>query len=179
MRSALFFPVAIAALVINASSSAAQSLGDVAKREELRRSAVRTPSKTYSDAALKADISAPPAPAGVEPSAAPSPSLASPPPAAPANASGGATVEPPAPVTKPKEDEAYWRRRADEHRARLDRAQKAVDRFTGIPQEDPREQARVAAQLKTAQDALTRADGALRLLFMQADVAGVPAAWVK
>ena len=176
MRSTILFPVAVAALVINASSSAAQSLGEVARREELRRATVRTQSKTYSDAALKPDFSAPPAPAGEQPSAEPSPSSASPSAAASANAGGGATVEP---VTKPKEEEAYWRRRAGEHRARLERAQNAVGKFTGIPEKDPREQARVAAQLKTAQAELKRADDALRLLVMQADIAGVPAAWVQ
>jgi hypothetical protein len=177
MRSSLF-PAAIAALVICAASASAQSLGDVAKQEELRRAAVAKAAKaakTYSNAELKTDFTAPPAPVAVEPSAAPSPTNAT---SAP-SADAGATVAPAAPVAKPKEDESAWRWRAGEIRDRVAKAQKRVDGFPGTPNADPREQARTDALLKRAQDELRLAVDAQRLLEMQADVAGVPVAWIK
>ena len=172
MRATILFSVAIAALAVNASPASAQSLGDVAKREELRRTAVPKPSKTYSNAELKADITAPPAPVDAQPSDAPSLTNT------PSGAS--AAVEPPAPVAKPKEDEAAWRWRAGEIRDRLAKAQKRADAFTGAtPAADPREQARTDVLIKRAQDELRLAVDAQRLFEMQADVAGVPVAWIK
>lgn len=178
----------VAALALLASSASAQSLADVARQEEARRAAVKAAAKAkvLTNASLAAD----PRAAGMasEPSAAmaaPAPqpaaaAVAAPASANPGNASAGAVAAAAPPATKPKEDEAAWRKRAADLRARVDNAQQAVDRFTtGTPAEDPREQARVEASKKKAQDTLTRAEDALRLLIMQADVAGVPADWVK
>ena len=168
MRLAIVSRIAtVAALALLASSASAQSLADVARQEEARRAAVKAAAKAkvLTNASLAAD----PRAAGMasEPSAA----MAAP-------APQPAAAAPPA--TKPKEDEAAWRKRAADLRARVDNAQQAVDRFTtGTPAEDPREQARVEASKKKAQDTLTRAEDALRLLIMQADVAGVPPDWVK
>lgn len=176
MRATILFSVAIAVLVVNASPASAQSLGDVAKREELRRTAVSKPAKTYSNAELKADITAPPV--SVDPSAAPSSTTT--PSTAPSDANAGAAVEAPAQVAKPKEDEAAWRWRAGEIRNRLAKAQKGVDAFTGAtPATDPREQARTDVMIKRVQEELRLAVDAQRLFEMQADVAGVPVAWIK
>lgn len=176
MRSILV-PVAIAALVVTASSAAAQSLADVARREEQRRAAIRTPARTISNAGLTRDSFVPPAPVSVQPSA--TTSSTDTPPTAPANAGAVAAVAAPAPDAKPKEDETYWRWRAGEYRARAAKAQTAVDGFAGVPQDDPREQARIAPRLKAAQEALKRANDQLRLLETQADVAGIPMDWIK
>ena len=177
MRMTMLFSVAIAALAVNASPASAQALGDVAKREELRRTAVPKPSKTYSNAELKADITAPPAPI-VDPSAASSstatPSTAS------SGANAGVTEEPTAPPAKPKEDEAGWRWRAGEVRNRVAKAQKMVDSFNGgTAATDPREQARTDALIKRVQEALRLAVDAQRLFEIQADAAGVPVAWIR
>lgn len=179
--------VMVGALVVIASSASAQSLADVARQEEARRAAVKAAAraKVLTNADLAADpradgVAAAPSAASAALAPAPAAAASAPAGANPGNVSAGAVVAAAPPDAKPKEDEASWRRRAADLRARVEKAQKAVDVFaTGTPAEDPREQARVDALRKRAQDTLTRAEDALRLLIMQADVAGVPPAWVQ
>lgn len=175
--------VIVGALVVIASSASAQSLGDVARQEEARRAAVKAAAraKVLTNADLAADpntgatapesavaVPAPPAASAVAPASASS-----------GNASVAVTAATPA-DTKPKEDEASWRRRAADLRARVEKAQKTLDGFTnGTPAEDPREQARVETLMKRAQNELTRAGDTFRRLMMQADAAGVPPEWVR
>lgn len=179
--------VIVGALVVIASSASAQSLGDVARQEEARRAAVKAAAraKVLTNASLTADpnagatapVVAVPAPTGA--------SVVAPASATTANASvaavtaGAVTAATPVDA-KPKEDEATWRRRAADLRARVEKAQKAVDNFTnGTPAEDPREQARIETLMKRAQGELTRAGDAFRRLMTQADAAGVPFEWVR
>lgn len=177
----------LSALALTASLASAQSLADVARQEEARRAAVKAAAKAkvLTNASLAADpraagaVPAPPA-ASTAPAPPPAAAVAAPASATPGNASAGAVATAAPPDAKPKEDEAAWRRRTADLRARVEKAQQAVDVFTnGTPGEDPREQARFEASRKKAQEALTRAEDALRLLMMQADVAGVPPAWVR
>lgn len=184
VRLPIVLPIAtLAALALLASSASAQSLGDVARKEEARRAAVKATAKakvlTNADLAADPRAGEPPPLATVAAPAPPPTTAVAAPAGAPGNASAGVVMAAAAPEAKPKEDETYWRRRAAEHRARIEKAQKGVDALAGAAHEDPREQARVAALVKKAQDELTRANDALRLLVMQADIAGVPAAWVK
>ncbi len=174
MRASLFFPVAIAALVVTASSASAQALGDVAKREELRRSAVPKPSKTYSNAELKADFTAPPAPVDAQPSAAPS-STSTPRKRQRRAPPWNRRRRRPSPwktkrpgVGAPERFAPGWRRHRKWSMASPPNAR-----------DDPREQARTDELIKRAQDELRRAVDAQRLLEMQADVAGMPVAWIK
>lgn len=175
--------VIVGALVVIASSASAQSLGDVARQEEARRAAVKAAAraKVLTNADLAADPRAgAPAPlATVAVPASPPAAAVAAPAGAPGNDSAGGVMAAAAPETKPKEDEALWRRRAAEHRDRLAKAQQRVNSLAGAPAQDPREQARMAELLKKAQDELRRADEAQRLLVMQADVAGIPPAWIK
>lgn len=174
----------LAALVLMASSVSAQSLGDVARQEEARRSAVKAASKAK--VLTNADLSADPT--AVDPVAAPSAEAASSVAVAAVTAAAStsaatdsaAAVTAAAPEVKLKEDEGLWRKRAVEHRARLAGAQKKVDSLLGAaPKTDQREQGRTDLQIKRAQEELRRADEAQRLLIMQADVAGIPVTWIK
>lgn len=181
--------VIVGALVVIASSASAQSLGDVARQEEARRAAVKAAARAK--VLTNADLAADPNTGATAPASAvavpapPAASVVAPASASPGNASAaavtaaGVTAATPA-DTKPKEDEASWRRRAADLRARVEKAQKAVDGFTGgTSAEDPREQARVETLMKRAQNELTRAGDAFRRLMMQADAAGVPPEWVR
>src|SRR3954471_5162560 len=84
------------------NGAAAQSLGEVARREEARRKAVKSPGKTYTDGSLRPE----PAPSG-PPTPAPAASTA---PATPA------TPEKPQASDEPKKDEAYWKQRVTAER---------------------------------------------------------------
>jgi hypothetical protein len=115
--------IAVAGLVILASIASAQSLGDIAKKEEARRKDVKAPGKVYTNGNLRADTSSP-APAPV--------------PAAQAGATGTEQV-PPSPsgvqpkegdkpaTDEPKKDEAYWKARVAKARGDLERAQTFAD----------------------------------------------------
>lgn len=175
--------VAVLAVVSFASAASAQSLGDIARQEEARRAAVKAAARTkvLTNANLVADPNAgatPPAPSTV--TAPPSaPAVAASTTARPGNDSAASVPAAAPPEAKPKEDEALWRRLAAQHRDRLAKAKQRVDGFSGAPKDDPREQVRIDALIKKAQDELRRADEAQRLFVMQADVAGVPMAWIK
>lgn len=176
--------VIVGALVVIASSATAQSLGDVARQEEARRAAVKAAARAK--VLTNADLAADPNTGATAPASAvavpapPAASVVAPASASPGNASVAAVTAAAPADTKPKEDEASWRRRAADLRARVEKAQKMVDGFAGgTAAEDPREQARVETLIKRAQNELTRAGDALRRLMMQADAAGVPPAWVR
>jgi hypothetical protein len=97
-------------LAAGASWGSAQSLADVARKEEARRQAIKEPSKTYTNKDLggSGDIAVLPAPA-------PAPTTPS---------ASTATTEPD--TSKPKEparDQAYWAGRIKALRTQLDRDQ--------------------------------------------------------
>jgi hypothetical protein len=152
------------------SSGMAQSLGDVAKREEQRRKTVTKPGKVYTNADLGTEKNAPtppppPAPSSSSGAAQPSPSPA-PTPAAPGSgASPGAT--PPAagdaPVN-PKDPES-WRKRIAAARDNLSRSQifaealqSRINALTAdfVNRDDPAQQATIAAERQKALAELTR-----------------------
>ena len=173
----------VAAFCCSAALATAQSLADVAKKEEARRSAVRAASKTLTNADLGADprdktaVGADKAP--VATMVAPVSTAA----AVPGNASpDGQVAQPPEAAAKEKDDvppEAWWRTRAQSMRARIVQARKNVDELTVAPSEDERQQAKVAKLLKSAQEALARCEQDLKNLEMHADVSGVPKTWIK
>src|SRR5258706_1679301 len=115
--------IAASALVLAASLASAQTLGDVAKKEEARRKDVKTPAKVYTRGDLRPDTG----------SAAPSR-------LAPQAGATGTEQVPPSPsgvqqrndAAKPaaddaKKDEAYWKGRLDKARGDRDRAQTFAD----------------------------------------------------
>ncbi len=159
--------VILTVAVLSASSSAAQSLGELAKIEQTRRSSVRTATKALTNADLAADPNK--ADPSVSAEVLPLPS------SAPAQA---APTTPAAPST-PKLDETAWRRKAAELRANIARAEQFVESFSDVTHADPREQARTGNLKKKRQAALVRAEDAYRLFQMQADVARIPKEWIQ
>lgn len=172
----------VAAFCCAAAPVAGQSLADVAKKEEARRGAVRAKAKTLTNADLTTDPrdASPAGGTSAMAAAAPRAGTAA---AAPGNASADGQVAPPEPpAASAKEEvppESWWRTRAQAMRARIAQARKSVEELTVPPSEDERQQAKVAKLLKAAQEALGRAEQDLKNLEMHADVAGVPATWIK
>lgn len=172
----------VAAFCCSAVSVAAQSLAELAKKEEARRGAVRAQSKTLTNADLGAvplDAAAPASPNAPAPAMTPAAGSAA---SAPGNASPDSQVaaEPPAAAEKaPVQPESWWRTRAQAMRDRIAQARKSVDDLTVAPSANERQQAKVDKLLKAAQEALNRAEQDLKSLAMHADVSGVPANWVK
>ncbi len=105
----------LALLVAAGTAVHAQSLGDVAKKEEVRRKTVKAPAKVYTNDDLHSEGTAPPpAAAPAQPGAAAAPATAPQAPAAPA-------------TDEPKKDEAYWKARIAKARDDLDRAKTFAD----------------------------------------------------
>lgn len=176
--------VAIAVVVAQLSLSGmaqAQSLGELALKEEARRKTVKTPSKVYTNDSLRA--AAPPAPSTAPSSAAQS--LTPPPDDSPAA---------PAPAAQVR-DEKYWRGRIDAARTALTRSQTLVDALQSrinalsadfVNRDDPAQRNVVAAQ---RQEALAELDRVKQEIAAQqkaiADTqeearrANVPAGWVR
>lgn len=157
-----------------------QSLADVARKEEARRKGVATPSKTYGNEDLAADPNPPPVPAAPSNASAPPSSSTAPdasgntsPAGEPATAPTGAVAE-----EKPL-NEAEWRGRAAGLRARVQKAREDVEALSGASHQDPREQAKVEAMMKSAQGVLERAEAAQRQFDIQAAAAGVPRHWIQ
>lgn len=175
----------IAALSCSVASASAQSLADLAKKEEARRAAVRAQSKTLTNANLGADPRETPASAAdkvtVAPVAPATGAAAATEAAAPGNASAdGQAAQSPAEIAKKDvQPEAWWRTRAQQIRDRIAQARKTVDELTAPPSENAAQQARLDKLMKSAQDGLARAEQDLKTLAMNADVAGVPATWIR
>jgi hypothetical protein len=181
-------------LVIVVASSAcasAQSLADVARREEARRHAVGTPGKVYTNDSLH-----------------PEPSPPAPPAAAPASSTGAAADTGAQAVTgatkdgkdaaapaDSKKDEAYWKRRLQNERDGLERAktfaealQSRINALTAdfINRDDPAQRSQIGVD---RQKALTELDRVTREIQQHtkaiADIqeegrkAGVPAGWLR
>jgi hypothetical protein len=117
--------VTIFVLTLLALSPAwAQSLGDVARKEEARRKAVKTAGKVYTNDSLRKEpepsTAAPPSP-GTPAAGTPAPS-GSQPSGSRAQAQSGEPAAAPQPEPQ-KRDEKYWRGRINEARQNLARAE--------------------------------------------------------
>lgn len=176
--------LAIAAIVFAhaLSGAAAQSLGEVAKREEARRKAVKTPGKVYTDDSLHHEPApaVPPAPAV----AATSPDTAAPP-AKPADKT----------TDEPKKDEAYWKQRVTAERDALGRAQifaeslqSRINALTNdfSARDDPFQRNQIAAdrqkslaELERVRKEIETHTKAITDIQEEARKAGVPAGWVR
>lgn len=180
--------LALLALSLLASTAAAQSLADLAKKEEARRKAVKTPSKVYTDADLK----------GVAPATPPVASPATPAPAAPAaDAKEGQSAEAQAKAAAEDEakDEAFWRNRITEARTRLartkllaDAMQTRINSLTNdwVARDDPAQRAVLANQrvealgeLQRLQEEIVAQTKAIADIEEEARQAGVPPGWIR
>ena len=173
-----------AALVFigTAHVTAAQSLGDVARKEEARRKTVKSSGKVYTNDKLK------PAP---QPSA---PAPASQP--APSSGSSSAPADPgPSDAASAKGDESSWRKRMAEARESLPRSQTfgvalQIQRHSlatdFVNRDDPAQRAVIAqkrdsvmAELERVKKEVENQTKAIGDIQEEARRAGVPAGWVR
>ncbi len=161
----------------------AQSLADVAKKEEDRRKGIKEPAKVYTNGDLK----------GVPPA------TATPPPAEPTKAANASAAK--SKDTKddkaadPKKDRAYWSGRQKELQAGLERDQTYADALQTrinslntdfINRADPVQRAAIAQNKQKAIDELTRLKQSIQSrkkaiddLSEEARKAGVPPGWLR
>jgi hypothetical protein len=185
---------------VGASVASAQSLGDIAKKEEARRKATATSGKVYSNDGLRPEptprsTSAPP------PAATPAKPPASTPGAAGSKSStstasdASAAGEKGAPADEGKRDEAYWRERLKnlqeaQRRSRLfaDALQSRINGLTAdfTARHDPIQRAAIAtdregalAELDRVKKEIQQQDKALADAQEEARRAGVPAGWLR
>ena len=164
MRSSTIVGVTLVIGVLVASGIHAQSLGDVARKEEARRKGVKAPAKVYTNDNLK-NVDPPAAP--VEPPA-PAPDTAATP-AAPVAVDASATTAAPdgtaAAVKQPVRDEKYWRGRLEAAPTPLSRAQIFQDALQSrinalstdfVNRDDPAQRSVIAADRQKALAELER-----------------------
>jgi hypothetical protein len=189
-----FSTIAVTAVLLalgaSLASLAAQSLADVARREQERRKTITKPSKVLTNQ----DLEAAPAPSATAP-ATPSASGATP-------ATGGADADkkPEAggaekKADEPAKDQAYWSGRAKGLQQQLERDQTFAvalqSRINALTtqytnQGDPRQQATLANDRQKAVDELNRLtkqieDDKKAVTALQEDArrAGVPSGWLR
>jgi hypothetical protein len=188
------FCLALVAFSFVASTAAAQSLAELAKQEEARRKALKTPAKVYTDADLKrlAPATPPPAPGQAPP--------------APATGQDTKEGEQQAAVVQaaageaageqePQKDEAWWRNRITEARAKLERSkllcdalQSRVNALTAdfTARDDPAQRAvlandriKVLGELERMKAEIGAQTKAIADIEEEARQAGVPPGWLR
>lgn len=190
-------------VLATASAAFAQSLGEVARKEEARRQAIKTPAKVITNDSLRAEPAPPPAPApSALPNASapvnqvpPSPSGVQPPAGdKPAAGEKPAAGDKPA-ADEPKKDEAYWRQRIEAERSALSRAQifaealqSRINALTAdfTARDDPAQRDGIAsdrqkalAELDRVKQEIQQHQKAIAAIQEEARRAGVPAGWVR
>jgi len=168
----------------------AQSLGDVAKREEARRKQVKTPAKVYTNDDLRGDTAAP-APAAPAAQAPPARGAQAPPPAADAQPKAADNAA----ADDPKKTEGYWKDRLAKARGDLDRAktfaealQSRINALTTdfAARSDPAQRAQIGNDRQKALAELDRVNKeieantkAISDIQEEGRKAGVPAGWLR
>jgi hypothetical protein len=172
------------------SLASAQTLGDVAKREDARRKQVKTPAKVYTNEDLRGADAGAAAPAPASPATATS---APPPPEPAAGAQPKDTDK--AAADDPKKTEAYWKDRLAKARADLDRAKTFADALQSrinalttdfAARSDPAQRAQIGSDRQKALAELDRVKKeieantkAIADMQEEARKTGVPAGWVR
>ncbi len=188
------FCLALLAFSFVASTAAAQSLAELAKQEEARRKALKTPAKVYTDADIRR--LAPATPPSV-------PGQAPPVPAAGQDTKEGAvqaavvqtTAGQAAGEQEPEKDESWWRNRITEARTNLERSkllydalQSRVNALTAdfSARDDPGQRAvlaneriKVLGELQRTQDRIDAQTKAIADIEEEARQAGVPPGWLR
>ena len=175
--------------VLGLAVVSAQTLGDIAKREETRRKQVKAPAKVYTNDDLRGDLGgAAPAPA-TESSSANAPQPAAPAAGAqPKDADKAATDD-------PKKNEAYWKDRLAKERGDLERAKTFADalqsRINALTTDfsarsDPAQRGQIGndrqkavAELDRVKKEIEAHTKAIADIQEEARKAGVPAGWVR
>jgi hypothetical protein len=180
---------ALVLLLAAATFASAQTLADVAKKEEERRKAVKQPAKVISNNDLK-PRSTPERP----PTATPAPAESKP---AAGAAAAGANQAKPAGEASPteKKDETYWRNRITGARTALQRNQVYVDAMQSrinalttdfVNRDDPAQRAGIGADRQKALAELDRLKKEIETqtkeiaqIEEEARRAGVPPGWLR
>lgn len=184
----LFVSALSATIAFGATAVSAQSLGDIAKKEEARRKTVKAPAKVITNEDLRADTSSAP-----EPPASTAPADATQP-AAP-NAPAAAQPAAPAPADDQKKDEAYWKDRLKQARTALDRSKSFADALQSrinalttdfAARSDPAQRSVIEQDRQKALAELDRVSKeikdntkAITDIQEEARKAGVPASWYR
>ncbi|HTM05120.1 MAG TPA: hypothetical protein VL173_16540 [Vicinamibacterales bacterium] len=171
------------------SATVAQSLGDVARREEARRKSIQQSGKVYTNESLRPELSPAPAAAASTPDDKPVPA-----------AEAGVAKNDDQKKDEPKKDEpakdqAYWQGRVKSERDALQRAQTFAEalqsRINGLStdfaaRDDPYQRAQIATDREKALAELARVKGeieqhtkAIADIQEEARKAGVPAGWLR
>jgi len=185
---------ALAGLVlvtVTVSPASAQSLGDVARKEEARRKVVSTAGRTYANDDLRPEpvttLRSMPAPPAVDLATVP---------ASPSKAQGqAAAAAQPDQKPDPKKDESYWRGRITEARQGLARAQMFQEalqsRINGLTtdflsRDDPAQRRvigmdrqKAAAELDRVTKEIAQFKKAIADIEEDARRAGVPPGWLR
>jgi hypothetical protein len=185
-----------------AATAAAQSLAEVAKKEEARRKRITTPSRVYTDKDVKpADRPAPPAPAATDPAEAAGEATGAD--AAQTPPEGGGEAAQPGedagePLTEEQEreqQEQQWRGRMAQARSSLERSQMFAEALQSrinalwadfTARDDPAQRAAIDAERKKALAQLDRVRAdivaqtkAIADIEEEARRAGIPPGWLR
>ncbi|NOT24564.1 MAG: hypothetical protein HOP16_00555 [Acidobacteria bacterium] len=196
MRCLFARSIALALVLASAATASAQSLADVARREEERRKTVGTSSKVYTNDQLRPEPAAGtnPAPAPATP-AGPAASE----PATGASAAGAAEGSKPegqaAPAANAPTPEQMWRKRVADERAAIARSQVLADalqsRINGLTTDfenrgDPiqknallADRQKALAELDRMKKEINEHQKTITTIQEEARRAGVPAGWTR
>jgi hypothetical protein len=189
--------LSVAALVFvsMANVAAAQSLGDVAKKEEQRRKAVKSSGKVYTNDELKRDPT-PSVPASASTGAPSTPSASTPAPApAPSDKNAGKGDSVDKDNSADKSDEKTWRKRIANARESLQRSQAFADALQSqlnalstdfVNRDDPIQRQQIAnkrdgvvAELDRVRKEVAAQTKAISDIQEEARRANVPPGWVR
>jgi hypothetical protein len=176
---------ALLSLTVGSSVAAAQSLGEVARREAARRKAIKAPARVFTNDDLGRSLPTPPA------AAAPAQQLEAGKPAPPPANAGGEVTD----VKDVAKDQKYWRDRIEGARSDLSRNQLLLDALQSrvnalstdfVNRDDPAQRALVAEDRQKALAELERTRQEIeRLRKLIADIeeearkTGVPPGWLR
>ena len=195
-RIRLSFCAALSLAWLLPAAAGAQSLADVARSEEARRTKSGKAGKVYTNQDLKRDhptpATAPTAPAPAGGHAGGSGAAAAPGTAA---APGAAAADPAAPAEPEARGEAYWRERMSAARASQQRSQMFANALQSqinalttdfVNRDDPAQRAvieqnrlKAMAELERVQREMAASTKAITDLENEARKAGVPAGWLR
>ena len=191
MKQLLFAGTAV--LLVAVTAADAQSLAEVAKREEERRKAIRTPGKVYTNDTLRSEPP-PSTPAAAAPAAPDAPAATPPAGAQPPQAGQAPAGQPPDAAAAPR-TEAEWRQKVAASREALSRAQIFAEALQSrinalstdfVNRDDPAQREVVAAERQKALAELERVRKEIQQsqkeisgIQDEARRAGVPAGWVR
>jgi hypothetical protein len=192
MKTSHILAWSLAGLIAGGSVAYGQTMADVARKEEARRQAVKTPARVYTiQDVQRANGADPTAPVSAPPGGTAAPAASA------VSAPGAAAVALPEPSqTEPAtRDEAYWRGQFASAREKLERStaytnalktQYSVLANRFVTLSDASERGAVAAEMQKAEAEITRLqeEGGqqakdLADLEEQARRAGVPAGWIR